>query len=111
MTAPMPYVAVAGMRVPAVLVPRIVAAMRGTYPGVTADLDDDAAVRAVLRWWVKSTLTNWEARQAEAPVDDALAETRQTYRNLADAARQQAEADASTITDQPPTSPPVDPAV
>lgn len=94
------------MQVPVQLVPRIVAAMRGTYPTVTDGLDDNDAVRAVLRWWVKSTLADWESRQAEAPVDAAVADTRQLYRDKARQARQAAEAAADLITDLPPETAP-----
>lgn len=103
---PPTHVPVAGMLVPVQLVPRIVAALRGTYPTITDGLAGDAAVRAVLRWWVKSTLADWEARAAEAPVDDAVAETRQSFRELARQAREQAQAAADLIIDQPPTGPP-----
>lgn len=96
------HVPVAGMLVPVQLVPSIVAAMRGTYPLITDGLDDEAAVRAVLRWWVKSTLTEYEARKAESGVDDAVAETRQVYREKAQEARTRAEAAADLITDAPP---------
>lgn len=111
MSSPIPpYVPVAGMQVPTPLVPRIVAAMRGTYPAVTEGLDDEAAVRAVLRFWTKSLVADYEAAQAQAPLEGALADLRATYRAKAEAARQQAQAAADLITDAPSAEEPATPA-
>jgi hypothetical protein len=103
-TDPGAAVPVAGLLVPAVLVPRILAAMRGTYPTVTADLDDDAAVRAVLKHWVTATLSAFEAQQVAAPVVDQLAALQEEARIREAAARQEAEAAAGLITDAAPSS-------
>lgn len=102
MTLPnLPPVAVAGLLVPAPLVPRIIASLRGTYPQLTADLDDDAAVRAVLKFWVTSTLASYEAARAEAPVSGAVEATRAEYAERAEAARQKALQDAAQIIEAP----------
>jgi hypothetical protein len=101
------YVAVAGLRVPAPLVPRILAAMRGTYPTVTEGLDDDAAVRAVLKHWVTTTLAAWEEGQIITPLSEQLAQIRaahaQAERQAAEV-RARAEAAAATITEADPAS-------
>jgi len=85
-----PYVPVAGLRVPATLVPRIIAAFRGIYPTVTDGLDDEAAVRAVLLHWVSTTLTTYESREVSKPVqaaaDDLVAEAEMKGRKARDAA-------------------------
>lgn len=99
----LPPVQVAGMLVPAVLVPRIVAAFRATYPQVTEGLADDPAVRAVLKYWTVTTLASYEAKLAEAPVDDVVQATRQEYAERARVAREQALAAASAIVENPPT--------
>ncbi|MDT8915769.1 hypothetical protein [Amycolatopsis sp. PS_44_ISF1] len=104
MTDPTAPVPVAGLLVPAVLVPRIIAAMRGTYPTITADLDDDAAVRAVLKHWVTTTLMTFEAQQVTAPVVDQLAALQEEARVREAEARQKAEAAAGLITDAAPPS-------
>lgn len=104
------YVPVAGLLVPDVLVPRIVAAMRGTYPTITAGLDDDASVRAVLRHWVTTTLAAYEGAVAGSGVDTAVEATREEYRLKAEQAREKAEADAGTITEAAEPAP-TDPTV
>lgn len=97
-----PYVQVAGLLVPAPLVPRIVASFRGVYPAITAGItDDDAAVRAVLKYWVTSTLSTYEGSVAGSGVDEAIDAAREEYRLRAEQARAQAEADAGTITEAP----------
>lgn len=55
-----------GLSLPVDQVPRVMAALRGTYPDQTAGKDDLQAALAVLRLWVTTTLTQWEARQAQA---------------------------------------------
>lgn len=52
--------------VPAALVPRVVAAMRATYPSLTAGLTDAEAGRAVIRHLVRSVVAAYEAEQARA---------------------------------------------
>lgn len=102
-----PPVAVAGLLVPAPLVPRIITALRGTYPTLTAGLDDDAAVRAVLKFWIAEMLAGFEATVAKAPVEGAVAETRAQYETAAADAREKAIADAAAIVDNPElTTPP-----
>ncbi|WP_394620959.1 hypothetical protein JNUCC0626_18250 [Lentzea sp. JNUCC 0626] len=105
-----PVVPVAGLRVPASLVPQIIAAMRHLYPTVTADLDDDAAVRAVLRHWVTVTLTTFAAQRVSAPVADRVAAIREEARVAELAAREAAEAAAGLITEAA-TPAPDDPAL
>lgn len=107
MTVPLPPVSVAGLLVPAELVPRIITALRGTYPGLTADLDDDAAVRAVLKFWISEMLAGFEATVAKAPVEDAVAETRAQYETAAVEARDKALTDAAAIVDNPGLTTPV----
>lgn len=77
MTMPPTHVSVAGLRVPVTLVPRVIASFRGMYPALTEGLDDDTAVRAVLKEWVTSTLTVWEGMQALGTASEAV-ETLQT---------------------------------
>lgn len=102
MTSLIPTVSVAGLQVPAPLVPRIIAAFRGEYPALTEGLGDDASVRAVLKHWVTATLAAYESREAEAPADGAVAATREEYRRLAQEAFDQAVSDAGTIVEAPP---------
>ena len=101
----LPPVSVAGLQVPAELVPRIIAALRGVYPTVTEGLDDDAAVRAVLKYWVTVTLSSWEAQQVTAQATEAIVVAQQdleTANERSRLAREQAEADAQAIQEAPP---------
>lgn len=98
------HIPVAGLLVPTPLVPRIIAAIRGMYPTVTADLDDDAAVRAWLKYIVGSTLSTWEGATAQAPVVDAIEEIRADYAQRGEEARQQALAAAELIKENPPAT-------
>lgn len=100
----LPPVSVAGLQVPAPLVPRIITALRATYPQLTAELDDDASVRAVLKYWVTVTLANHEAAQALAPADDAAQAVLSDYRQKADDAHTKAVQDATAIVDNPPAT-------
>lgn len=70
MTMPPTHVTVAGLRVPVTLVPRVIASFRGMYPSLTEGLDDDAAVRAVLKEWVTSNLMVWEGLQATGTANE-----------------------------------------
>lgn len=85
-----PYVSVAGLRVPATLVPRIVAAFRGTYPDVTADHDEEEAVRQVLKYLVEVIVTTHESKAASTPVmaaaDEMVAEAQERGRKAREAA-------------------------
>lgn len=110
MTNPVPAeVSVAGLRVPATLVPRIVRAFRRRYPDLTADKDDDTAVRAVLRFWVTDTLAWAEADAVMTEAEPAAQQLLQDYRAQAEKARQAALAAAGRITEAAP--PPEDEAV
>lgn len=100
-----PTVAIAGLRVPISLAARLIAALRGIYPNLTEGLGDDDAVRAVLKFWMTSTLTTHEGAMAEAPLADVLEATRAEYQRLADAAREKARADADTIQADPAPTP------
>lgn len=69
--------------VPDTLEPRIVAALRGTYPAETAGLGDLAAFKAVLRLWLINCLAGWEAQQASVDAATAANTARQTAQNTA----------------------------
>lgn len=100
-TPAIPPVAVAGLLVPAPLVPRIVAALRGTYPTLTAGMTDDQTVRAVLKFWIGSTLSAYEGQVVLGGVDSAVEETRRGYADKADRARAKALKDADAIREAP----------
>lgn len=104
MTAPT-HVPVAGLLVPVELVPRIITAIRATYPTLTDGRDDDAAVRAVLKHWIETTLATYEGAIAEAPVVEAVEQARTEYAARAEAARQKAVDDSAAITEQGLSSP------
>lgn len=104
------YVPVAGLLVPATLVPRIVAAMRGLYPSVTEGItDDDAAVRAVLKHWVTTTLSTFETAAVAISTADQIEALKAQAEEEARLAREKAEADAGTITEPAPA--PTEPSI
>lgn len=97
----LPPVKVAGLLVPAALAPRIVAALRATYPGLAADKDDDAVVRAVLHYWIASTLETYEISQAANALAGAKAKLDQDHFASVEAIRKKARQAAATITEDP----------
>ncbi len=99
MATEIPYVPVAGLRVPATLVPRIIASMRGIYPNLTVGLDDEAAVRAVLRYWVTSTLATYEGQQSDEETLAAIEAIQAQADEKARLAREKAIRDAAAIVD------------
>jgi len=103
---PIPYVPVAGLRVPATVVPRIIRALRGVYPEITTGKDDEAAVRAVLLYWIDYTVTSHEATLAESEVavEAAISELFEDRLRRVQEARDRAKAAVSTI-QQVPTPP------
>lgn len=103
MTAPAP-VRIAGLVVPAALAPRIIAALRDAYPEVTADKDDDAAVRASLIEWVTSTLVAAEGKKADALRLQAHQNVDNTFTSKIAEAREKARLAAETIMEAPPVA-------
>jgi hypothetical protein len=88
----------AGLDMPADLVPRIMAALRGTYPDLTAGLADIPAVLAVIRYWVQQTLADWEAKQAAGgPLSDLLDQVTAQYVTKTQQGRSKAVTDAADI--------------
>ncbi len=77
MTSPIiPTREVAGLDIPLQLIPRIIKALRATYPHVTEGItDDEAAVRAVLKEIISSALSVHESRIASDAVQVKLKET------------------------------------
>lgn len=99
------YVSVAGLRIPAPLAVRIIAAIRSTYPSVVADRDDEGAVRAVLIHWITTTLSAYEGQQADLSAEETVARLRAEAAEKAAKAREKAVADAKYI-QETPTPPP-----
>lgn len=95
-------VPVAGLLVPAPLVPRIVSGVRRLYPALAEGKDDDAAVRAWLKHMVTGLLAQAEVAATLEPLDQALDDTRADYEARAEAARAKATADAALIVEAPP---------
>lgn len=98
-----PTMSVAGLRVPTALVPEIVASMRALYPTVTANLDDDPAVRAVLKHWVTVTLSTYQAQKASAPATEQIAAMQEEARRAGEEAMARAQQAAALITEAPET--------
>lgn len=99
-------VEVAGLRIPGPLALRIVEAMRGLYPTVTGELDGPAAVRAVLKYWVTSTLSTYEAQHAAGQVSDQISEIQQAAVKKGQAAMEKAKSDAAQIVETATSSAP-----
>ena len=102
---PIPPVRVAGLLVPAALAPRIVAALRATYPALAADKPDDAVVRAVLHYWITSTLESYETQQAATELEWAKAKLAEDYDQTLAEIRQAAQQVANAITEDPTLTP------
>lgn len=94
-------VAIAGLKIPATLIPRILAAARGLYPDLTAGKNDDAVVKAIVKFWITAMLSDWEARQALEPVTVEVDAVRDRFHQQSNDARQKAQTDASTIQETP----------
>lgn len=101
-------VPVAGLLVPAPLVPRIVRAVRALYPSLTDGKDDDRAIRSWLKYLVTQTVAQAEAQAALAPVEDAVEATRIDYQKRAEKAREKAEKDSDAIVEAVTPSAPVE---
>ena len=102
MTTPeVPEVAVAGLRIPAPLVPRIIAALRDQYASVIGDRDDEGVVRAVLLWIITSSLETYEASQALAGADAEVEQVRKAHTEKAEKARDKARKDAEKVREVP----------
>lgn len=99
MTNPTPAtVRMAGVNVPTTLAPRLLAAIRGLYPDLTAGKTDGDALAAWAKWVLTTTLAQWEGRQARAAGEDQLEKVRQQYEDAAKAAAAKAQVDAQGIT-------------
>lgn len=113
MTSPTPAtVKVAGLLIPAALAPRIIAALRWTYPEATQGRDDEAAVRASLIEWITATLLTYEGFQTDLKRSEAHQKVDATFAEVTKAAKQAAKEAAATITEDPsgaaePNVPPV----
>lgn len=103
MSTPIPaYRDVAGLRIPAAVVVRVIPAIRARYPEATDSItDDEAAVRAALRAWMIETLADHEAHLAKDPLGVAVAQTIADYEAREKAAREQAVAAGALITEVP----------
>lgn len=98
---PQGYINIAGLKIPAPLAVRIIAAFRGMYPTETQGLSDNAVVPRVLLVLATNILTTWEGQQALSPVEGVVTDTRKQYQKAADAARAKATTDAATIIEAP----------
>lgn len=62
------------------LVPRIAAAMRGTYPTQTSGIaGDGAAIKACILAWVRETVATWEASQSVGTQTDFVNKMQTQY--------------------------------
>ncbi len=95
---PMPDVSVAGLLIPSTLADRIAKALRAVYPTLTEGRDsDDAAVRAVLIYWITSTLETYEGDLIRAELEREVAEVTAKGRARAEEVRARVRASASLI--------------
>lgn len=63
--------------IPDALVPRVINAIRGVYPTETTGLTDSEAARAVIKFWVRQTVMEWEGRLAQDNAQTQINQTRQ----------------------------------
>jgi hypothetical protein len=71
-------VATLQITVPDALVPRVITALRATYPDLTEGLNDGAASRAVIRYWVRTTVQVYEGTLAAQQAADQQQDAEQT---------------------------------
>ncbi len=117
MTAPnIPTREVAGLDIPLHLIPRIIKALRATYPGITDGIaDDEAAVRAVLKEIISSALSVHESQMAANAVRDEIKQKQDDAEKSSAAAYAKARHEVATyvkdaITPElPPPPEPVEP--
>lgn len=95
------HVPVAGLLVPTPLVPRIIAAFRATYPTITEGLDDDPAVRAVLKYLVTQILAQYEATLPAVEAKEQIQEIESQVVAAQEEARLKAQNDADKIVENP----------
>lgn len=102
------YRDVAGMRVPTSLVGPIATAMRWDIASIlrdegasTAELDDDAVVRAWLRLALEGLMGRYALHQGLEQTEQAVEATREFYRKETEKKHQQTVAALQAITDQP----------
>ncbi len=114
MTAPnIPTREVAGLDIPLHLIPRIIKALRATYPGITDGIaDDEAAVRAVLKEIISSALSVHESQMAANAVRDEIKQKQDDAEKSSAAAYAKARHEVATyvkdaITPELPPPPPV----
>ncbi len=99
-------VAVAGLLIPAPLAARIVAALRAVYPTLTEGKDDDGAVRAVLIYWITSTLETYEGNQLRVQTDATIENVRAQGNARAEKIRAEVRKAAALIRETPATPTP-----
>ena len=90
-------VSVAGLEIPADLAPQIITALRVLYPTVTEGKDDDAAVRAVLVYWIVSALEAHQGQLANAALEQKITAMRSAYSTQIDQAREKVRQAAGRI--------------
>ncbi len=100
-TPEIPEVLVAGLAIPADLAFRILAALRGTYPSLTAGRDDEGVVRAVLLYWITTTLSGYEGQAVYTETEKAIDQLRKENVEKAKKASEKAVVDASRIREAP----------
>lgn len=92
-------VGVAGLRIPAPLAQRIIAAFRGLNPDVSAAIptDDDALVRAVLKAWIAERLHTWEGQHVDSTMIGKAQQVQADWEAAVAAAAAKVQADIGTI--------------
>ena len=61
--------------------PRLIAAIRGTYPSITSGLTDGQAARAAVKQWATQLVSNWEATQQVGSQDSFVSAHAQAYQS------------------------------
>ena len=94
-TAAQAAIKLLGMEMTVTMAQRIIAAVRGTYPDLTADETSDVrAVARVVRFWLTETLANFEASTVSSDGVEVVEATRREVEEWARAARDKAREDA-----------------
>lgn len=99
------YITVAGLRVPAELATKVIAAIRWELPSQDENPDDNAVVRMWLKEQIKALMLRYVLARGTEQVEQAVETTREFYSAEVETKKAQAIEAVGTIVDQEP--PPV----
>jgi len=92
---------VAGLEIPEDVALQVIEAFRAIYPTITAGKEDDPAVRAVLIWFITSTLETYQTRKIFDAMATAVKAVETQHNAAANQAREKIRLAAGRIKEKP----------